>query len=766
MKKLNWFLALTLSFGLCFFMAPKKSNVNNQTSAHVADGVLNWDAERKLIYANQNNLLITSEGTGTTIYLDAGTVGELDANDLSLADYHAAHSDDNESNPPADGSDLSLWSIVFGAEDYTGGAASSVPTTITMTGGKIKNIYAGHSALSHETNNFLKGSVTFTLTGGEIEKIYTDGGYEEIGVAGKAYGTDVTFNLFGGTVDAVERIKTNAQDAFNSKINLKDDIKIVDGITFVNANSGKGINVVGAFSNTARVAINLNSNFEKSDMIMEITESALSLFDASVFELKNIPDDSDYWAIYVSENKYIRFGNNQKITAVGLVGQLQVGKVLQIETTPADASVSNVVWFRKNSHLGNASIIGTGLSYTLKNEDGGKLVYAEVFDKNDSAAKWTVETLTVVQRTELPEIVTANGKTTVYANGNDLLVVQSGAGSTIYLDAGTIGELDELDVSLKDASIANAFENGSDLSNVTISAGSSNDENAGDFAITVLSGKIKEITAHSTNGEKLTEGVVVNLFGGEIGSVSVSKADVKLYAIINLAGNVKAKIAGVQNENGATQINVVSPITSDARSIKIVLSKNLIDENNVISSAIGVDLTKFDFVDGKGKILSTFKVVTNSTGVNLDPIDATSAKLDGTLKNGKIISANINPDNANVTYTWFRNSKKSLEGASLIEGENSSKYTLTKEDVGKFVILVLNYETENEIVAITETEIKNKISAFAIVMIVLASVIVLLISGVAVWFVLWKKKICGASFMTKPFEKIDNAIFKNKENKK
>ena len=767
MKKLNLFLSLALACGVGFGLAQKQNTLNeNADASHISEGVLNWDAERKLIYANQNNLLIVEDGEGTTVYLDSGELGMLDANDKSLADLHTASPECNQDVPPADGSDLSEWSIVFGLENYTGSVTSSVPAKITMNGGKIANIYAGHSALAHETNNVLKGDITFTMNGGEVSKIFTDNGYEQEGFVGKAYGTDVVFNLFGGTVESVERIRPNVRDEFNSFVNLKGDIKITDGITFVNQNSGTGLKVVGAFSNTASVAIKLNSYFERSDKLFELDESVVNSFDADVFELKNKPANSADWNVYVNQSKYVRFGIAQKIESVALNGVAQVGQTLQVEVLPENATISEVVWFRVNDFLGNSSVIGTGESYTLKPEDGGKKVYAEIFDKNDDSAKWRVETATVVQRVDLPEVVTVTGKTTIYANGNDLIIVGTETGTTVFLDAGVIGVRDELDVSLKDAGIANAFENNSDLSKVTISAGSSNDKNSGDISITLLSGKIQKITASSTNGGKLTEGMVVNLFGGVVENVAVSKTDVKIYAIVNISGNVQTTIAGVQNEFGATKINVIGSITSPSKAIKIVLDKNLIDSTDIISSDSSIDTTKFAFVDKKGDVLSTFKIVATNTGIMLDAIDATDAKIKGELKKGKVVSADVDPANANVTYSWFTNTKNSLEGAKKIENADGKFYTLSKEDVGKYVILVLNYGTENEIVVVSEDVVKNRLSAFAIIMIVFAGVVVSAGIAVVVWFVLWKKKVCGANFMAKLFEKIDGVLFKKQDKKK
>ena len=115
------------------------------------------DSTNKEIFANGKNLLITSSGTGTAIYIDANENGSVDYTIGSINGL-----------VPADGGDYSAYTIYGGKKatstasaDYTG------DIVINVTGGKVKNIHAAGKANSSNTAN-TTGNATITFTGGTV----------------------------------------------------------------------------------------------------------------------------------------------------------------------------------------------------------------------------------------------------------------------------------------------------------------------------------------------------------------------------------------------------------------------------------------------------------------------------------------------------------------------------------------------------------------------------------------------------------------------
>lgn len=779
MKFLKKIVALSLIAGFSMISAGMVNSEKKQeiSRAYTREGFIDWDEENKLIYAYQNSLIIARDGDGTTIYLDrpsdfidGGTLvsgdGILTNKDISLMDIYNQNPSDYQVAPPADGANLSDWSIVFGGRNVSGSPSSQVKMNVTMTGGDIKNIYAGHSSFEFSVNNELRGVNEFTMTGGSVNSIYTDNGYDEFEQSGRANGAaNITFNLFGGAVQNLVRDTLNVQGKHNSTINLKGDIQIAGGIKFYSTHFGEKLNVVGNLTNAELLNIDLNSTFERSDILFNLDSSIADDFNTNLISLSNKPSGSEDWLIYKSSNA-VRYGYSSKILSVSIAGETMVDKTLSIVTNPTKTTIESATWFRKDAYLGSSTIIGAGESYTLKEEDGGKIVYVEVVDKNNPSEKFIAETTGIIKRIDLPQIVTENGKTTVYANGNDIIVAGNASGSTIYLDSGVIGVLESTDISLKTAGIENAFEDAIDLSNVTISAGCSNNKNSGDIAVTITSGKIGEIIVQSTNGEKLISNIVINLFGGKVNNVVANKQNVAIETVVNIAGNVKAKLNGVQNNYGPTKINILGEITSENGSLAIVFDKSLLVEESVVIGADNsrdINLSKFVFVDTNGEQLNTFKISVAEEGVVFSPIPVEGIKIEGSLRVNKKLAAKLTPHNAYATFKWLKSSTNNIEDAEVIEGATNSTYKLTKDDLGKFIFVIVNEGTDNEYVAVTNKTIAKAFPAWLIVFIVILSVIGLILIALIVWFVLWKTKKVKAFFLESVFEKINGSFSKNQK---
>ena len=182
MKRLKLLLAICVaSLSLCF-VGPKQNIVSTDAASISKPSVIEWDAENKIIYANLNSLLIVADGSGTTIYLDRSADfvndgnyytgdGILNENDKSLAELYAADPTAHDSAAPANGADLSAWSIVIGGNNISGNMSSQKKTVITMTGGAVYNIYNGCSTFQAESDSTIAGeSIVVNILVSSVER--------------------------------------------------------------------------------------------------------------------------------------------------------------------------------------------------------------------------------------------------------------------------------------------------------------------------------------------------------------------------------------------------------------------------------------------------------------------------------------------------------------------------------------------------------------------------------------------------------------------
>ena len=127
-------------------------------------------------------------GNGTPLYIVSGTEGET-------AIYYMSGSSKVYLNPNgAKGDDMSAYSIYGGADGYH----LDGDTNITMSGGKVKNIFgAGAGAtVQDQTLGKLNGNVFITITGGSVTRgVFASNSAEVTG--------NVTIKITGGTVGDV-----------------------------------------------------------------------------------------------------------------------------------------------------------------------------------------------------------------------------------------------------------------------------------------------------------------------------------------------------------------------------------------------------------------------------------------------------------------------------------------------------------------------------------------------------------------------------------
>lgn len=617
-------VVLGLGVVLGFVKTISKSEV---VEAYTKKAVVEWDEDLEIIYANQNSLLIVEDGVGTTVFLDfakgenisnfkSSGDGVLGENDISLYSLYQRDPSKYSVAPPADGADLSNWSIVFGSKNPYEDLVSSPEMKVTMLGGSIKTIYPGNASFSLESATTLLGPVTMTMTGGSVETIYTDQGYIH-GFEGKRADSSIqtTFNLFGGTVETLTRTN-DKRLVYHTRVNFKGSVVINNVMPDIYSNN-EYFALVGDLEESAKITFTLDSTFLQSDNLFITTDpSFIDRLNLNLIKLANIPDNAFDWVIYKNEET-VKFGKNTKITSVKIVGNAKVGETLTVQTTPAGAAFHTCSWNRKDDVINQVSWVGSGDSYTLKDADGGKKIVLIVIDKNYLNNVFEIELDSVVERRESPEIETVGGKSILYANGYDILVVKDGAGTTIYLDYGEIGKLDTLDKSLADAMVENAPANGSDLRGFVISMGSSVSHSIGANTITVLGGEIDKITTISKVANTTNDYIVFNLFGGKIGMIEPRKDLVQGKVYIRLGGAVSVKILVAQNKNNTDSLSV-------AKMLKNASIKLLVDDTAKVGDVVVIaenlkylDLNQFEICDKTGNVSTKFSLEKTNKGLVL-----------------------------------------------------------------------------------------------------------------------------------------------------
>ena len=664
---------------------------SKKTFAYAKKGEIEWDEDSKQIYANQNSLLIVADGTGTTVYLDLAEgetletlsgVGDgvLGGNDVSLYEMYQANTSKYSVAPPADGADLSDWSIVVGLKNPRVNQSSSSQTKITMLGGQIKNVYGGSASFEAESATKLLGSVEFTMLGGKVDTVFTDQGFVLNNSFGKADGsTTQTFNLFGGEIKKLIR-SLDEKLVYYTKVNFKGNLKIdeIDSNIF---EKNRHFELVGNLEETSDVSFNLDSSFAQSDKLFKCESSEfLQALNLNTIKILNASEHPTGWEVYKSKDG-VRFGLNTVITNVQIVGEAKVGETLTVQVSPTGAALQTCSWFRLDDSLKRATWLGSGTSYTLTDSDGGKFIYVFATDKNDTTNDFKVDLSVAVERIEKPVIEIVSGKKFLYANGSDLLVVKDGKGTTVYLDKGIIGELDAEDKSLADAGIENAPANASNLKEFSISIGASVNKPIGAVTVTVLGGEIKQIVNKSKFDVDVYEYFVVNLFGGKVGLVQMNKNKIDGETYVYVGGSASAKIAGVQNSKGTDTLSISKKLEN--AKIKILLDDS------------------------------------------------------AELENVAIVAENKDWLSASQIFVCD------------VSGNPSTLFELKKVD-DTFVLAKLQVQNKN-------------LSALAIVLICVGSVLFAVVVAFVTWFLLWKYKKVSAGFMKTIFEKVNCISFKKKK---
>ena len=785
MKKFKLLLAICVaSLSLCF-VGPKQDITSTDAASVSKPTIVEWDTENKLIYANLNSLLIVADNGGTTVYLDlpedAVNTGDyqtgdgvLNSHDKSLAEIYAANSTEYDSPAPENGADLSAWSIIIGGNNVNGNILSTKKTVITMTGGEIYNIYNGCSTFQAECDSTIAGeSVEVNITGGSVNEINTDFGYiGEFG--GDANGSNrIEFNLFGGTIQTIRRGE-GSKLVYGSKINLGASVKIVQGIQMAKYSKGSMIYLKSALEENASLTFDVGSydgkSFAKSNELLTVDVADVAILetlDLSKITLANVPEAATDWVLYKNQNT-VKYGHDVKVESVEISGLFKVGETLRLNYAPANATFKSISWYTINPVTNERTILSSGLTYKLASSEGGEYIYIKAVDQNDAENIFEIRSSSVVQRVEIPEIVVKDSLISIYANGNDLLIVGGEKGTTIYVDLGTIGVLDNRDMSLKEAGVKNAYENDSDLSYITVCAGCANDENTGNVNITVLGGHIKEIVSRSTNNKKINGYVNINLKGGKVGLVAANASAVNGAVRVNISEDAVAKIYSKASSLGGAEIRLIG-VLSEKSDITIVEDNPILNGNICVETDNEefIDVSKFKFETPYGKKIVGLKAKKgfldgrHTIDYNVEKVEA--IRIAGKVKVGSTLTVETNPLNSYISVKWYRSSTDSFYFAKLIEGADTANYTLTAEDEGMYIFVEVVDGYGYDFDAMTSKVVApENLPKSTVAVLVIAIVVAVLIIAFVVWFILWKKLIVGGWIMTKAFERIDKAFFKSK----
>ncbi len=779
MKKFKIFIAICMCF--CSFAAV---NVRHELKAEAASvqrpAIIDIDTENKLIYANMNSLIIQKSGTGTTVYLDVpnGTsvknLTEYVSGDGVLTDSDKTISELN-ANAPASGSDLSEWSIVIGGRDVADKMVTptNIITSITMTGGSLKAIYNGCSSFNATETPRLEGNVNINITGGEIAEIHTAIGY--VGENGAtASGAEALINITGGTIGTIKRGKNpSSYPNYTTKINVGGNIKITGGIDIEDGSVITGfyaVNLISQLSASANLAFEVNENFASGNEILSSSSNELiNGLDLTKISINNRPQNTESWGIYKNDSK-VRFGINIPLESVIINGYLKVGETLTLSKTPLEASIKSVTWYTKETLDGTEVVVGTGESLELNDDMGGKYIKVKVIDKNNENNVVEYVTSSPIQMVNTPEVITTNGETAVYANGNNLLIKDDGTGATIYIDLGTIGELDSRDISLKAAGVKNAYNNGSDLSDFVVYAGCSGSNVTGHVNITMLGGKLGKIAVKNNNSDKINGNVVISLFGGNVGLVVPNAQNVEGgEVIVNIKGNMVASVYGKGSTLGADKVVLTGKLTNKTGELVFVYDNALLNGEVCFeyNNAEDFKASQIKFISNLGYEIQNIKLdhISKQLVFDLDRVD--EVRMVGAAKVGKTLSIQTQEANLYVHVKWYRGKTNDIKQAKLIETSNDINYTLTKSDEGMYIFAVVydgyNYSFEVVKQSIVSPQV---VPTNKLVLIITTSVLAALLLVCIVWFILWKYLIVPGLFLSPIFEFINRLFYLNKSSGK
>ncbi len=308
-----------------------------------------------LIYANGTAVIIAEEDSGTTVYIDANSDGVLDAGELSLADAGIT-------DAPADGADLSAWTINGGYQN----TALDGGTKITMTGGNVKTIRGGGSipaATVVNTNVLISGGTVGTVYGGGYEGNVT--GTANVEISGTA---NITYDVYGGS-----ELSSGTSNATMVKISGGTVSRNVYGggsngaVTTANVDISGGMVYEDVFGGGYSGAVT-TANVTISGGVVGYDESKDYVYAAGYTSSASVVDATisitgGTVRHIVAEGFYGNVTNSVAITVTG-------GTVLNSVNTEVNSSITKSVTVGGSVKIGNAAKDNSGIIIYGPGEDG------------------------------------------------------------------------------------------------------------------------------------------------------------------------------------------------------------------------------------------------------------------------------------------------------------------------------------------------------------------------------------------------------------
>ena len=520
------------------------------------------------VYANGLPLLIIgTDATSTTVYVDENGNNQVDADEKSLHDLGVA-------NAPADGVDLSEWSV------YGGGNQTAVTdrTLITVLSGRVGNVYGGgkgvganvgsstivriqadgavaHNVYGGGDSNNVGGSTDVRVYGSVGGDVYGGGMGGDVGMGTNVtvYGVVETSVYGGGAVDT----SVTSTVSGGSSVTVGGNAKIGGEGKGVVLNGGTGdsevTNGVASFqidpdlTNTASVSVVLPTG------IAEGTAIATGAVAGDAAKIHLTGDGAT--------GKTAEFNGTDKTIVVKVAGT----------TTPTVTSVS------------------VSPSPATVQKGGTQQFTATVSGTNNPAqtVRWTVtggKTGTSISTGGLLTVISDETAATLTVKATSTVDTGKSGTATVTVQAGALTDAQKL------AMAKSAIE--AALDNLTVTNATTAQDILGAANAATLHGVA--VAWNDTNGFSKTNatanatgsitGTLKLTLGGASGTVTVNKVITKLSADKSA---LTAAIAAANSAKNGVTVNNGSP-SSVANGTKFVTSAEMEALNNAIAAAQAV----------------------------------------------------------------------------------------------------------------------------------------------------------------------------------
>ena len=518
-------------------------------------------------------------------------------------------------------------------------------TSVSISGpGKVNNVYGSSCAVGGEapgsTSEYTKpkaivhGTTDVKVSGGEITGSVYGGGYAEWGGALPSVLGNSSVTISGGTI---------AQNVYGGGYATRSgwaDMGTAGSggtagrtVTSVTINGGT---ISGYVAGAGEVESESHINgaiYIYGNILITITNGTVC---GNVYGLANIRETGIFWISVLGKTEVV-VGNKAKI------GDSDGNGIVIIDPEDYDKNISaSVTSFEIEPNLEEGAKIYAKLPKGIKNgtviatsaiEADKKFVNLTGDGAENMSLKYEDNQL-ILEKDIKPTIDAA--KHTVYANGKPLLITGAGGNTTIYLDNNGNGQKDSDEPSLKGASLSNAPDDNTDLSEWTIYGGSLDEKLTGSTQITMIGGKLKDIVGggYASAEEKdatIAKNTVINITGGEVSSIY---------------GGGHAESKAIADVTGSRTITAggTAKIGDKAKKTGIILNGgddgdgNTVISNGVDAFAISDSVSLATGAELNVVIPSGYKSGTIAT--NAKPNTHTYVKLTGDGSDNKMISFN------------------------------------------------------------------------------------------------------------------------------